>query len=88
MTRHVSIFLLDKISEIQLIIQLEILQMLNYISVSHLYKRTRLMSYKYIMRPSEQKLTILFLYYIYIYIFRAYLFRNIIIVTLSKKILI
>jgi hypothetical protein len=65
MTRHVSIFLLDKISEIQLIIQLEILQMLNYISVSHLYKRTRLMSYKYIMRPSEQKLTILFLYYIY-----------------------
>jgi len=45
----------------------------NYIAGSSLHKITRLMGYKYIMRPSEQKFTIFILYCIYI--FRASLSR-------------
>jgi hypothetical protein len=50
-----------------------------------LHKRTKLMNYKYPMRPLKQRFTIFILYFIYIYFFRASLSR-IFLYFLSSKI--
>jgi hypothetical protein len=63
MTSHLSIFYLDKMSGIQL----KISQRWSYTLAIFLYKMTKLMGYKYTMRPLEQIFIIFILCYIYIY---------------------